>query len=60
MYISQQFMYNGLADKKMRIKQLREELLGVNDPFELLAEVIADNQRLRSIIHNYDCKKGIL
>ena len=60
MYISQQFMYNGLADKKMRIKQLREELLGVNDPFELLAEVIADNQRLRNIINNHDCKKGIL
>jgi len=60
MFISQQFMYNGLADKKKRIRQLREELLGVNDPFELLAEVIADNQRLRNIINNHDCKKGIL
>ena len=53
-------MYNGLADKKMYIQQLRDELLGVNDPFELLAEVIADNQRLRNIISNHDCQKGIL
>lgn len=53
-------MYNGLADKKKYIQQLRDELLGVNDPFELLAEVIADNQRLRNIISNHHCQKGIL
>ena len=49
-----------LAKRNRRIKMLRTELAGINDPYELLAEVIADNQRLRNIINNHDCKKGIL
>ena len=53
-------MSYGLADRKKEVQLLRDQLLGVNDPFELLAEVIADNQRLRNIINNHDCKKGIL
>tara|TARA_R100001510_G_C7467124_1_gene85045 strand:+ start:17 stop:178 length:162 start_codon:yes stop_codon:yes gene_type:complete len=51
-------MYNGLADKKKEVQLLRDQLLGVNDPFELLAEVIADNNRLRRIIDTCDCNKG--
>tara|TARA_R100000329_G_scaffold127793_1_gene106521 strand:- start:1918 stop:2112 length:195 start_codon:yes stop_codon:yes gene_type:complete len=47
-----------LADKNRRIKLLRTELAGINDPFELLAEVIADNERLRQIINTHDCHKG--
>ena len=33
-------------------------LAGINDPYELLAEVIADNERLRQFINNHDCHKG--
>ena len=47
-----------LADKNRRIKMLRTELAGINDPFELLADVIADNERLRQIINTYNCHKG--
>ena len=47
-----------LANKNRRIKLLRTELAGINDPFELLAEVIADNERLRQIINTHDCHKG--
>ena len=47
-----------LADKNRRIKLLRIELAGITDPFELLAEVIADNERLRQIINTHDCHKG--
>jgi len=47
-----------LADKNRRIQLLRTELAGINDPFELLAEVIADNERLRQIIKTHDCHKG--
>ena len=47
-----------LADKNRRIKLLRIELAGINDPFELLADVIADNERLRQIINTHDCHKG--
>ena len=39
-----------LADKNRRTKMLRNELAGINDPFELLAEALADNERLRQII----------
>ena len=35
---------------------LRTELAGINDPYELLAEVIADNERLRQILNNHNCK----
>lgn len=47
-----------LANKNRRIKLLRTELAGINDPFELLAEVIADNERLRQIINTHDCHEG--
>ena len=47
-----------LADKNRRKKMLRSQLAGINDPFELLAEVIADNERLRQIINTHDCHKG--
>ena len=47
-----------LAKHNSRIKMLRTELAGINDPYELLAEVIADNERLRQIINNHDCHKG--
>ena len=47
-----------LADKNRRKKMLRSQLAGINDPFELLAEVIADNERLRQFINNLDCHKG--
>jgi len=47
-----------LADKNRRKKMLRTELAGINDPYELLAEVIADNERLRQFINNHDCHKG--
>ena len=47
-----------LANKNRRIKMLRAELAGINDPFGLLAEVIADNERLRQIINSHDCYKG--
>ena len=47
-----------LAKHNRRKKMLRTELAGINDPFELLAEVIADNERLREIINSHDCHKG--
>ena len=47
-----------LADKNRRKKLLRSELAGINDPFELLAEALADNERLRQIINTHDCHKG--
>ena len=47
-----------LAKRNRRIKMLRAELAGINDPFNLLAEVIADNERLRQIINSHDCHKG--
>ena len=47
-----------LADKNRRTKMLRNELAGINDPFELLAEALADNERLRQIINTHDCHKG--
>ena len=40
-----------LADKNRRKKMLRSQLAGINDPYELLAEVIADNERLRQFIN---------
>jgi len=46
------------AKRNRRIKMLRVELAGINDPYELLAEVIADNERLRQIINTHDCHKG--
>ena len=51
-------MSSTLANKNRRIKMLRAELAGINDPFGLLAEVIADNERLRQIINTHDCHKG--
>ena len=51
-------MSSTLANKNRRIKMLRTELAGINDPFGLLAEVIADNERLRQIINTHDCHKG--
>ena len=47
-----------LADKNRRKKMLRSQLAGINDPYELLAEVIADNERLRHIVNSCDCHKG--
>ena len=47
-----------LAKHNRRKKMLRTELAGINDPYELLAEVIADNERLRQIINTHDCLKG--
>ena len=47
-----------LAKHNRRKKMLRTELAGINAPYELLAEVIADNERLRQIINNHDCHKG--
>ena len=47
-----------LADKNRRKKLLRTELAGINDPYELLAEVIADNERLRQYINNHNCQWG--
>ena len=47
-----------LAKHNRRIKTLRTELVGINDPYELLAEVIADNERLRHLIKNHDCHEG--
>ena len=47
-----------LAKHNRRKKMLSTELAGINDPYELLAEVIADNERLRQIINNHDCHKG--
>ena len=40
-------MSYGLADRKKEVQLLRDQLLGVNDPFELLAEVLLENERLR-------------
>jgi hypothetical protein len=51
-------MSRTLANKNRRIKMLKTELAGINDPFDLLAEVIADNERLRQIINSHDCHKG--
>lgn len=51
-------MSSTLADNNRRTKMLRSELAGINDPFGLLAEVIADNERLRQIINTHDCHKG--
>ena len=51
-------MSSTLAKHNRRIKMLRTELAGINDPFGLLAEVIADNERLRQIINSHDCHKG--
>jgi len=51
-------MSRTLAKHNRRIKMLRTELAGINDPFDLLAEVIADNERLRQIINSHDCHKG--
>ena len=51
-------MSSTLANKNRRIKMLRTELAGINAPFDLLAEVIADNERLRQIINSHDCHKG--
>ena len=45
-------------DKNRQKKLIRDQLQGINDPFELLAEVIADNKRLRQIINTHDCHKG--
>lgn len=47
-----------LADKNRRTKMLRSELAGINDPFELLAEALVENERLRQIINTHDCHKG--
>ena len=47
-----------LAKRNRRIKLLRSQLAGINDPFELLAEALADNERLRQIINTHDCHKG--
>jgi hypothetical protein len=47
-----------LAKHNRRIKMLRTELAGINDPYELLAEVIADNERLRQYINNHNCQWG--
>ena len=47
-----------LAKHNRRIKMLRTQLAGISDPYELLAEVIADNERLRQFINNHDCHKG--
>ncbi len=46
------------AKRNRRLKMLRNELAGINDPYELLAEVIADNERLRQIINLHHCHKG--
>ena len=51
-------MSRTLADKNRRKKLLRNELAGINDPFELLAEALADNERLRQIINTHDCHQG--
>ncbi len=51
-------MSSTLADKNRRTKMLRNELAGINDPFELLAEALVENERLRHIINTYDCHKG--
>ena len=51
-------MSSTLADKNRRVKLLRNELAGINDPFELLAEALADNERLRHIINSHNCHKG--
>ena len=47
-----------LADKNRQKKLIRDQLIGINDPFELLAEALADNERLRQIINTHDCHKG--
>ena len=47
-----------LADKNRLKILLRSQLAGINDPFELLAEALADNERLRQIINTHDCHKG--
>ena len=47
-----------LADKNRRKKLLRSQLQGINDPFDLLADVLADNERLRHIVNSCDCHKG--
>jgi len=47
-----------LADKNRRKKLLRSELAGINDPFELLAEALVENERLRQIINTHNCHKG--
>ena len=47
-----------LANKNRRTKMLRNELAGINDPFELLAEALVENERLRQIINTHNCHKG--
>lgn len=51
-------MSSTLADKNRRTKMLRNQLAGINDPFELLAEALVENERLRHIINTHDCHKG--
>ena len=45
-------------DKNRQKKLIRNQLQGINDPFELLAEALADNHRLRQIINSQHCNKG--
>ena len=45
-------------DKNRQKKLIKNQLQGINDPFELLAEALADNQRLRQIINSQHCNKG--
>ena len=45
-------------DKNRQKKLIRNQLQGISDPFELLAEALADNQRLRQIINSQHCNKG--
>ena len=47
-----------LANKNRRKKLLRSQLQGINDPFDLLADVLVDNERLRHIVNSCDCHKG--
>jgi len=35
------------CEHRHRLKNLKDDLRGVNDPFELLAEVLLENERLR-------------
>jgi len=51
-------MSRTLADKNRHIKLLKSQLQGINDPFDLLAEALADNERLRHIVNSCNCHKG--
>ena len=42
--------------KKLKEAIKKNDLNAINDPFEMLADVLLENKRLRKIINKCDCK----